>query len=58
MSKSDWESTQKDYPNFRCIRCNSNKIEFRIVEDSECHEDYEYHCINCNRYWWVEGSDY
>lgn len=44
--------------NFKCSKCGSTHVEYRTVEDSECHEDYEYHCIACNRYWWVDGSDY
>ncbi len=44
--------------NFKCRECGSIHVEYRTVEDSEGHEDYQYHCQSCNRYWWVDGSDY
>lgn len=44
--------------NFKCRKCNSTDVEYRTVETSDCQEDYQYHCLSCNRYWWVDGIDY
>lgn len=58
MATTNWKETKLENPDFVCRECKSNNIEYRLVEDSDCHEDIEYHCKNCNRYWWVEGLDY
>lgn len=54
----DWKYTNLENPDFICRKCGSNNIRYRIVEDSSCHEDINYHCDNCNKDWWVEGADY
>ena len=53
MSSSEWQKV--DIP---CRHCGSNNVEMRTVEDSECHEDINYHCLDCNYSWWIDGSDY
>ena len=58
MSKTSWQSTKETHPHFKCSKCKSNDIEYLMEEDSECHEDIHYHCKNCNRHWYGEGSDY
>lgn len=58
MSQIKWKATKTENPNFRCSECKSNEIEYRIVEDQDCHEDIKYHCTNCDKSWWSEGSDY
>jgi DNA-directed RNA polymerase subunit M/transcription elongation factor TFIIS len=52
-----WTIVPKE-ASFTCRKCGSHDVVYRKSEDDDCHEDYEYHCKNCNRYWWVEGSDY
>ena len=51
---SDWQQCQDT----KCWKCNSTNIEGRIWESS-CggYEDYNYHCQDCNYFWWVDGID-
>lgn len=57
MSYTEWTSVPHTYQ-FYC-QCGSAKVKYRLWESSDgAHEDYNYHCDNCNRNWWVEGSDY
>lgn len=54
-----WELVKDKNPNFVCRKCGSNeKLNYRIVEDDECHEDINYWCEECGTSWWVEGGDY
>jgi transposase-like protein len=41
----------------KCKRCDSVNLKYRIIEDSDCHEDINYWCPDCNYSWWVEGSE-
>lgn len=46
-------------PNFKCPKCAKREnIEFAEWEDSECHEDIHYKCLDCKHSWWIEGPDY
>ena len=50
------EAKHKPYP---CRGCrNDETVEYRVVEDSDCHEDYNYRCTACGKNWWVDGIDY
>ena len=41
-----------------CSRCESNNVEFIIWESFDGgNEDVKYKCNNCEKSWWVEGSD-
>lgn len=43
----------------RCPKkCDAPNIQYRSVEDSQGHEDYQYRCSGCGFTWWVDGSDY
>jgi DNA-directed RNA polymerase subunit M/transcription elongation factor TFIIS len=54
-----WKPTKDENPNFVCVKCKSNNIYYRYWESHDgAHEDINYHCHNCDRSWWVEGSDY
>lgn len=55
---SDWRKTADENPDFKCRECGSNDVEYRDIESDEGHDDTKYHCCNCGRTWWVEGSDY
>lgn len=51
----EWE----DDLDAKCPHCEKRGgIEWRSHEDSEGHEDYQYHCKYCEKKWWVDGSDY
>ncbi len=43
---------------FKCQACGSQEIEHRVWESS-CggFEDFQYHCLGCDRRWWVDGID-
>ena len=58
MSSTEWKPTKTENPAFSCSKCKSNEILYRIPDNDGCYEDINYHCLNCNRYWWIEGSDY
>jgi predicted RNA-binding Zn-ribbon protein involved in translation (DUF1610 family) len=53
-----WEAVKDTNTNFKCKKCGSVNLKYRIVEDSDCHEDINYWCPDCNYSWWIEGSDY
>jgi len=38
--------------------CGSKDVKYRIHESS-CggYEDAEYHCMDCDKTWWVDGPD-
>jgi len=56
---SDWKPTKEENPDFKCRKCGSNDILYRIVKSSdEAYEDINYKCQNCGRSWWYESSDY
>jgi transposase-like protein len=55
---NEWKDTKSENPNFTCPRCLSNNVKYKLVEDFAGHEDYRYHCDNCNRDWTVDGADY
>lgn len=48
----EWEESD-----VRCT-CGDRNVVVRFVEDSEGHEDAQYHCNSCGRDWWIDGSDY
>ena len=56
MTEKKFKKVPLEY-NFKCRKCNSTDIEYRIPDNDGCYEDYEYHCLSCNRYWWVDGAD-
>lgn len=41
-----------------CNKCGQQTLNFRIKEDSDCHEDVEYNCTNCGNHYWIDGCDY
>jgi len=46
-------------PNFKCKHCSSDNCRYRKWETfDESHEDLHIKCFNCNKEWWIEGSDY
>lgn len=53
----EWKKTKIENPDFKCRECGSDNVEYREIESSD-HDDIKYHCCGCNRYWYVEGSDY
>ncbi len=40
----------------QCPRCN-RAVVYRVVEDSEGHQDEQYQCLHCGHSWWVDGPD-
>lgn len=54
---SDWKRVADENPEFRCKKCKSDNLKYRIVEDDECHEDINYWCPDCKYQWWVDGID-
>lgn len=52
-----WKLVKDENSTFVCRKCKSDKLNYRIVEDDDCHEDINYWCPNCGESWWVEGSD-
>lgn len=59
MSSTAWKKTKLENPTFVCRECKSNDVRYRLVTSSdEAHEDYNYHCDNCSRDWWIDGADY
>lgn len=56
---TDWKPTKVENPDFKCRKCGSDNIYYRIWDSSDgAHTDYKYECRECNRVWWFEGSDY
>lgn len=53
-----WKSVSAENSDFTCKKCGSHNLKYRIVEDSDCHEDINYWCPDCKYEWWVEGPDY
>jgi len=53
------KSTRDENPDFKCHKCNSNNMEYRMWDSyDEAHTDIQYSCLECKVEWWVEGSDY
>lgn len=55
---SDWKPTILENESFKCRKCNSQDVWYRLWESS-CggYDDYQYHCKGCDRKWWVESAD-
>ena len=48
-----WHKTERT-----CKKCNSINVECRRVDSSdEAYEDWNYRCMDCDFYWWVDGID-
>lgn len=58
MTDIEWKPTKLENPEFRCWKCDSNEIRYKIVESS-CggYDDYKYRCTNCDNEWWAESAD-
>lgn len=42
----------------KCKKCGADgHLTARSHEDDEGHEDWEYHCSNCEETWFVDGAD-
>ena len=54
----DWKPTKPENPAFKCRKCGSDDVWYRVWESS-CggYEDVHYECRSCKREWWVEGPD-
>jgi DNA-directed RNA polymerase subunit M/transcription elongation factor TFIIS len=52
-----WKPVKDENPNFPCRKCGSQDVNYRIVEDDDCHEDINYWCPTCGYSWWSEGCD-
>jgi len=48
----------KEAVNTVCRLCSKETVKYRIVEDSEGHEDDHCRCDSCGYEWWLDGSDY
>jgi DNA-directed RNA polymerase subunit M/transcription elongation factor TFIIS len=58
MSMSEYKPVESHYK-FVCSKCKSSDVWYSVYESSDGgHEDYFYHCHECDRKWIVEGSDY
>lgn len=56
---TEWKPTKAENSKFKCRKCGSDDIEYRMWDSSdEAHTDVEYKCNGCGRGWWVEGPDY
>lgn len=53
-----WKYTKLENPDFKCKKCQSNNVKYRMIEDYLGHEDIHYICEDCKYDWWVEGIDY
>lgn len=57
MPRTDYIDVPKT-SNYKCIHCDSKNLEYCMWESyDEAHEDYHYHCKDCNEEWWIEGLD-
>lgn len=57
MGTSKEKFVEKEY-SFACKKCGSYQIVYYTYEPyDEAYTDYHYHCLSCNREWWVEGCD-
>lgn len=55
----EWKPTKKENPTFKCRKCGSHEVFYRIKESYDgAHDDLNYKCDGCGRNWWVDGSDY
>lgn len=53
IDKTIWHKTEGI-----CAKCNSLNVECRRVDSSDgAYEDWNYRCMDCNNYWWVDGID-
>jgi DNA-directed RNA polymerase subunit M/transcription elongation factor TFIIS len=56
--QADWKPTKAESPHFKCRKCGSDDVWYRIW-DSDCggFEDAQYECHCCGYKWWCESSD-
>lgn len=41
-----------------CRNCGGNEgTYYRIIEDDEGHEDFQYYCDSCETTWYIDGID-
>lgn len=53
-----WKPTADTNPDFKCPKCRSNRVYFRMWESSDgAYDDIHYECEECKHNWWVEGID-
>lgn len=52
----EWKKCEKTI--CRNPSCKSDNVEYREWESSDGgHVDYNYHCNECNKTWWIDGID-
>lgn len=56
LAKVGFKPAKVENPDFVCRKCGSDDVWY--AESDGDYDDVLYHCVGCNRRWWVEGADY